>query len=86
MFDLNFSHFPQHEWSFSFFAAHSVPFHQVIAVNYSPRAQTLLIHCSVGSIVLTGPQAEAFLEQFCEHKVALVKAYGKDILRVSLAH
>jgi hypothetical protein len=59
---------------------------QVIAVNYSPRAQTLLIHCSVGSVVVTGPQAEAFLERFCEHKIALVKADGKDILRVSLAH
>lgn len=61
-----------------------VPFHQVIAVNYSPRAQTLLIHCSVGSILVTGSQAEAFLERFCEHKIALVKADGKDILRVSI--
>jgi hypothetical protein len=63
-----------------------VPFHQVIALNYSPGAQTLLIHCSVGSILLTGPQAEALLERFCEHKVALVKADGIDILRVSLVH
>jgi len=63
-----------------------VPFHQVIAVNYSPRAQTLFIHCSVGSILVTGPQAKVFLERFCEHKVALVKADGKDILRVSLVH
>jgi len=40
-----------------------VAFHQVIAVNYNPRSQTLLIHCSLGSILVTGPQAEAFLER-----------------------
>jgi hypothetical protein len=62
-----------------------VPFHQVIAMNYNPRAQTLLIHCSLGSILVTGPKAEAFFEYFCEHKVVLVKADGKDIMRVTLA-
>ena len=54
-----------------------VPFHQVIAVNYSPRTQTLLIHFSVGSILIRGPKAEAFLERFCEHKVALGQGGGK---------
>jgi hypothetical protein len=62
-----------------------VPFHQVIAMNYNPRSQTLLIHCSLGSILVTGPKVEAFFECFCEHKVALVKADGKDIMRVTLA-
>jgi hypothetical protein len=32
-----------------------------------------------------GPKAETFFERFCEHKVALVKADGKDIMRVALA-
>jgi hypothetical protein len=54
-------------------------------MNYNPRVQTLLIHCSLGSILVTGPKAEAFFECFCEHKVALVKADGKDIMRVTLA-
>jgi hypothetical protein len=62
------------------------PFHQVIAMNYNPPTQTLLIHWSLGSLLVTGPKAEVFFEQFCEHKVALVKADGKDILCVSLAH
>jgi hypothetical protein len=62
-----------------------VPFHQVIAMNYSPPAQRLLIHWSLGSILVLGPKTEAFFERFCEHMVALVKADGKDIMRVTLA-
>ena len=62
-----------------------VPFHQVIAMNYSPTREVLLIHWSLGSILVTGPKADAFFERFCEHKVALVKADGKDILRVTMA-
>jgi hypothetical protein len=63
-----------------------VQYHQVIAMNYSQRAQTLLIHSGLGSILVTGPKAEAFFERFCEHKIGLVKADGKETLRVSLAH
>jgi hypothetical protein len=62
-----------------------VPFHQVIAMNYSPGAETLLIHWSLGSILVTGPKAGTFLERFCEHKVALVKADAKDVVRVAMA-
>jgi hypothetical protein len=62
-----------------------VPFHQVVATNYNPQLQTLLIYWSLGSILLTGPKAEAFFEQFSEHKIALVKADGKDITRVKMA-
>ena len=35
--------------------------------------------------MLRGRKAEAFFECFCEHKVACVKADGKDIMRVTLA-
>lgn len=35
-----------------------VPFHQVIATNYNSRAETLLIHWSLGSILVTGAKAE----------------------------
>jgi hypothetical protein len=62
-----------------------VLFHQVIAMNYNRRSQTLLIHCSLRSILVTGPKVEAFSECFSEHKVALVKADGKDITRVTVA-
>jgi hypothetical protein len=43
-----------------------------------------LIHWSLGSILVTGLKAEAFFERFYEHKVALVKADAKDIVRVSM--
>lgn len=66
-------------------SCYGVPFHQVIAMNYDPRSETLLIHWSLGSIFLTGPKAEAFFERFCEHKIALVKADGKDIVCVTMA-
>ena len=54
-------------------------------MNYNPPTETLLIHWSFGLILVTGPKAEAFLERFCEHKVALAKADGKDIIRVTMA-
>jgi len=53
-----------------------VPFHQVLAANYNPEVQTLLIYWSLGSILIAGPKAEAVFEQFSEHKIALVKADG----------
>jgi hypothetical protein len=62
-----------------------VPFHQVIAMNYNPRVQALLIHWSLGSIHVTGPKTETFFEQFCGHKVASLQADGKDIMRVTMA-
>jgi hypothetical protein len=37
------------------------------------------------SLLVTGPKAEAFFERFSEHKIALVKADGKDIRRVSMS-
>jgi hypothetical protein len=54
-------------------------------MNYNPATQTLLIDWSLGSILVTGPKAEAFFERFCEHKVGLVKADGKDVMRVTMA-
>jgi hypothetical protein len=62
-----------------------VPFHQVVATNYNPERQTLLIYWSLGSILVTGPKAEAFFERFSEHKATLLKADGNDILSVTLA-
>jgi hypothetical protein len=66
-------------------ACWGVPFHQVVATNYNPEIQTLLIYWSLGSILVTGPKAEAFFERFSEHKIALVKRDGKDIVRVAMA-
>jgi hypothetical protein len=59
-----------------------IPFHQVVAANYNPEVQTLVIYWSLGSILLTGTKAEAFFERFSEHKITLVKPDGSDILRL----
>jgi hypothetical protein len=56
----------------------------VVATNYNPEVQTLLIYWSLGSVLITGPKAEAFFERFSEHKIALVKADGKDIIGVTM--
>jgi len=56
-----------------------------LATNYNPSTQTLLLYWSLGSILVTGPKAEAFFERFSEHRVALVMVDGKDILRVVIA-
>ena len=56
-----------------------------LAMNYNPSTQTLLLYWSLGSILVTGPKAEAFFERFSEHRVALVMVDGKDILRVVMS-
>jgi hypothetical protein len=60
-------------------------FNQIVATNYNPKLQTLLLYWGLGSILVTGPKAEMFSERFCEHKVALVKVDGKDITSVCMA-
>jgi hypothetical protein len=62
-----------------------VPFHQVVATNYNPEVQTLLIYWSLGSILVTGPKAEAFFGRFSEHRVAVLRADGKDIVRLTMS-
>jgi hypothetical protein len=66
-------------------ACWGVPFHQVVATSYNPEIQILLIYWSLGSILITGPKAEAFFERFSEHKIASVKADGKDLLRLTMS-
>jgi len=41
-----------------------------LTMNYNPSTQTLLLYWSLGSILVTGPKAEAFFERFSEHRVA----------------
>jgi hypothetical protein len=49
-----------------------VPFHQVVAMNYNPKVDTLLLYWGLGSILVTGPKAEMFLERFSEHRITVV--------------
>jgi len=66
-------------------ACWGIPFFQVACTHYNPEQQSLLIECSLGTIVVTGPKAWDFYERFCNHKVTLLKADGKDILAVTMA-
>jgi hypothetical protein len=38
----------------------------------------------LGTIVVTGPKALEFYEQFANHRATLIKADGKDILSVRM--
>ena len=49
------------------------------------RHESLLIQYALGTIVVTGPKAWDFYDQFCKHKATLLKADGKDIIAVSMA-
>jgi hypothetical protein len=62
-----------------------VPFHQVTGTHYNPEHQSLLIDWSLGTIVVTGPKAWDFYDQFCSHKATLLKADAKDILRIAMS-
>ena len=62
----------------------AIPFFQVAFLHFHPQEQALLIECSPGTILVTGPKASEFLERFCSHRAASVKADGKDILAVTM--
>jgi hypothetical protein len=59
-------------------------FHQVSGTFYSVKNQRLLIDWPVGTIVVAGPKALEFYEQFSNHRATLLRADGKDILSVRM--
>jgi len=59
-------------------------FHHVSGTYYSAKEQRLLIDCGLGTIVVTGPKAFEFYEQFSNHRATLIRADGKDILSVKM--
>src|SRR5271166_4484522 len=59
-------------------------FHHVSGTYYSAKEQRLLIDCGLGTIVVTGPKALEFYEQFSNHRATLIRADGKDILSVKM--
>jgi hypothetical protein len=63
----------------------AIPFFQIAFMHFHPEEQSLLIECSPGTIVITGPKAGEFCGRFCDHKVGMLKADGKDILSVTLS-
>ena len=59
-------------------------FHHVSGTYYSAKEQRLLIDGPVGTIVVAGPKALEFYEQFSNHCATLIRADGKDILSVKM--
>ena len=59
-------------------------FHHVSGTYYSAKEQRLLIDWPLGTIVVTGPKALEFYEQFSNHRATLIRADGKDILSVKM--
>jgi hypothetical protein len=59
-------------------------FHHLTGTYYSAKYQRLLIDWALGTIVVKGPKALEFYEQFSNHRATLVKADGKDILSVRM--
>jgi hypothetical protein len=62
----------------------AIPFFQIGFMHYHPEEQSLLIECSPGTIVVTGPKAGEFCERFCGHKVSVIKADGSDITALTM--
>jgi hypothetical protein len=59
-------------------------FHHVSGTFYGARDQRLLIDWSIGTIVIAGPKALEFYDQFSNHRATLIRAEGKDILSVKM--
>jgi hypothetical protein len=59
-------------------------FHHVSGTYYSVKEQRLLIDGPMGTIVVAGPKALEFYEQFSNHRATLIRADGKDILSVKM--
>src|SRR5215469_4266192 len=60
-------------------ACWGIPFHQVLGTHFNPKHESLLIQFALGTIVVTGPKAWDFYDQFCKHRATLLKADGKDV-------
>jgi hypothetical protein len=59
-------------------------FHHVSGTFYRARDQRLLIDWPLGTIVIGGPKALEFYEQFSNHRATLIRADGKDIVSVKM--
>jgi hypothetical protein len=59
-------------------------FHHVSGTYYSAKERRLLIDWPLGTIVVTGPKTLEFYEQFSNHRAALIRPDGKDIVSVKM--
>jgi hypothetical protein len=54
------------------------------AIHYSARHERLLINWTLGTVVISGPKALEFYDDFCDHRATSLKSDGKDILAVKM--
>lgn len=63
-------------WGFPFFA--------VVATRYVPDEQRLLIYFTLGTVIILGPKAHEFFDDFSNHRATELKADGNEIVSVKI--
>ena len=63
-------------WSFPFFA--------VVAAEYSPEQERLLIYFPLGTVTVLGPKVSEFYDDFCNHRATNLKADESEIVSVKI--
>jgi hypothetical protein len=66
-------------------ASYGFVWHALIFGTYVPEHESLFLQYSTGTIIITGPKAEEFWEDFAQRKATSVKADGVDILSVTMS-
>jgi hypothetical protein len=60
------------------------PFFSVIATRYVPGQERLLIYFGSSTIIIQGPKAFEFFDDFSNHRATAIKADGEEILSVEI--
>jgi hypothetical protein len=60
------------------------PFFNVIATRYVPGQERLLIYFGSGTIIIRGPKALEFFDDFSNHRATAIKANGEEIVSVEI--
>jgi len=66
-------------------ASYGFLWHVLIFGAYVPEHETLFLQYGTGTIIIAGPKAEEFWEEFAQRKATSVKADGVDILSVTMS-
>ena len=66
-------------------ASYGFLWHVLVFGAYVPEHETLFLQYGTGTIIIAGPKAEEFWEEFAQRKATSVKADGADILSVTMS-
>jgi hypothetical protein len=66
-------------------ASYGFLWHALIFGAYVPEHESLFLQYGTGTIIITGPKAEEFWEDFTQRKATSVKADGVDIPSVTMS-